>query len=978
MSDSLTIQKKPTLLPSEDYDFLRAEGIKHIEKLAGKIWTDYNTHDPGITIHELICYAITDLGYRTSFDIKEILSDTNGEISDNTNSFFTASQIFPCNPVSVIDFRKLFIDILGVKNAWIKKAVNVGVPFKPDPKNSKLVFENKFTDDSVQLKGIYDIIVEFEDNIDTENEKKEVINKVRSQAHSHRNICEDINKIKNVDYEDIAVCAEIEVEQNANINIILAEIYYNLVEYFSPTINFYTIEELQEKRKTSDEIFEGPRLDHGFIDSDEIENAELKVELRVSDIINFVMDIDGVKAVKKMMLTSYDGNEILQLDKSWKLNLSKENYAPRLSVDKSQFIFYKDILPYFANAETVERKLQELYDFHRKGKLKGHDIDLKIPDGKYRDIEDYYPVQYEFPLVYGIGEHGLPKSASQKRKSQAKQLKAYLLFFEQLLANYLSQLANVSKLFSFNSSVDKTYFSQYVTGIDDLKLLYLDYENDFKLNHDDDVEDLKTYEDRRNRFLDHLLGRFCEDITEYGLMLYSLIGEKSYAKLIKDKIALLNEYPDISENRGRGFNYTLKNELWDTKNVAGMKKRICRLLGFDYYDRENLTSDKIYIKEIITSGGSEYAIFVADPDDATNQIIILEGIKYSTRECAESALHFLLSHGDNDDSYEKEDDTNKYFFHLLNDCYEKIASSREYQKSEDRDSDLDKIKNYFKTTIDIENFHIIEHILLRPKNKNYNFMPVCIEIEEEKKEDFYFEIFKDKPKKPSRKSEWRFRLKDISTDIIFKSEGYTVLASCEHGIKAVKYYAADKKNFEVLEAVNGKYYFNLIAANFEIVGTSSDLYKTSSDAEKVVEKLTAWAASLTIKQEEEKLSDYEIDPYSYRISIILPSWAEIFRNINFRRFVEKSIRMETPAHLFPRICWIDWEQMQAFEKDYKVWLDPLEKNKSIGMKTEAANKLINRLFDLRNVYPVTKLHDCETAGGDDPQVILDNTSLGII
>ena len=45
-----------------DYAFLRQEGIRWLEQLAGDQWTDFNTHDPGITILEQLCYALTDLG----------------------------------------------------------------------------------------------------------------------------------------------------------------------------------------------------------------------------------------------------------------------------------------------------------------------------------------------------------------------------------------------------------------------------------------------------------------------------------------------------------------------------------------------------------------------------------------------------------------------------------------------------------------------------------------------------------------------------------------------------------------------------------------------------------------------------------------------------------------------------------------------------------------------------------------------------
>ena len=41
-----------------DFHFLKEEGIKVIQRLGNKLWTDYNTHDPGITILEILAYAI--------------------------------------------------------------------------------------------------------------------------------------------------------------------------------------------------------------------------------------------------------------------------------------------------------------------------------------------------------------------------------------------------------------------------------------------------------------------------------------------------------------------------------------------------------------------------------------------------------------------------------------------------------------------------------------------------------------------------------------------------------------------------------------------------------------------------------------------------------------------------------------------------------------------------------------------------------
>src|SRR5579872_4800878 len=99
MAEDLYINVDNDLRPHEDYNFLRAEGIRLIEKLSGKVWTNYNSHDPGITLLEALCYTLTDLGYRTSFDIKDILAPDSEE-PDWGAIFYTSRQILPSNPVT--------------------------------------------------------------------------------------------------------------------------------------------------------------------------------------------------------------------------------------------------------------------------------------------------------------------------------------------------------------------------------------------------------------------------------------------------------------------------------------------------------------------------------------------------------------------------------------------------------------------------------------------------------------------------------------------------------------------------------------------------------------------------------------------------------------------------------------------------------------------------------------------------------------
>jgi uncharacterized protein YegP (UPF0339 family) len=66
---------------------------------------------------------------------------------------------------------------------------------------------------------------------------------------------------------------------------------------------------------------------------------------------------------------------------------------------------------------------------------------------------------------------------------------------------------------------------------------------------------------------------------------------------------------------------------------------------------------------------------------------------------------------------------------------------------------------------------------------------------------------------------------------VLRSQGYTRLASAEGGVESVVANGADKRNFEVQQAANGDWYFNLKASNGETIGTSQ-LYATKYNAER--------------------------------------------------------------------------------------------------------------------------------------------------
>ena len=144
--------------PALDYAFLRQEGIRHLERLAGPLWMDFNAHDPGITILEQVCYALTDLAYRVNYELPDLLSKGN---EDPYDSLYSPAQILTSSPVTMTDLRKLVIDVIGVKNAWIEKVEEQRIPLYFDENDRELRLK-AMTDAAgpVALKGLYRVLIE--------------------------------------------------------------------------------------------------------------------------------------------------------------------------------------------------------------------------------------------------------------------------------------------------------------------------------------------------------------------------------------------------------------------------------------------------------------------------------------------------------------------------------------------------------------------------------------------------------------------------------------------------------------------------------------------------------------------------------------------------------------------------------------------------------------------------------------------------
>jgi uncharacterized protein YegP (UPF0339 family) len=83
-----------------------------------------------------------------------------------------------------------------------------------------------------------------------------------------------------------------------------------------------------------------------------------------------------------------------------------------------------------------------------------------------------------------------------------------------------------------------------------------------------------------------------------------------------------------------------------------------------------------------------------------------------------------------------------------------------------------------------------------------------------------------------------FNLEAANHEIVLSSEGYVAKSSALGGIDSVRAHGREINNFEILQAKNGQWYFNLKAANHQIIGTS-ELYVSKYNAKRGAKTVAA-------------------------------------------------------------------------------------------------------------------------------------------
>lgn len=590
MTEDKHIPKTPAPM---DYDSLRDYGLEYIRKVGSRFWTDYDIHDPGVTILEALTLAINDLSYRSSAPMADLLTRKGGKHVSLEGTMFPAEVILANAPTTQDDYRKLVLEnIPGVRNVWFTTTKrDVNVPYIP----------KRLEAGTISVNGYYNITVELEDSCQNREDCEIAIRNLFAQ---HRNLCEDILEIRFMEPVRIGLCAEIEIESGVDMRVLLQEIYDRMCDYVSPTIPFHTIEDLLSMGREPKDIFSVPMPKLGFIDRQELVSFDRKTVLYASDVIAILMKIKGVRSVHHIHFIVDDtstGKRIIGQDTGKRIEIpSGEMFAFKFvpdfqrnikipsSIFVNSIIFSINGLTFLPPTPKGEDGIRVETRKDERAPLKDFNRNMPVPEGSYRDTDRYFSFQNVFPVTYRMGVDVLPESASTLRKAERMQLKAYLTFFDQILSDYLAQLDRFLDLLSVKTddpNSNTTYFHGKLTDdeVIDVSKVLRDYP-DYLVP----VEDFNENLIRKNTVLDHLLSRFAESFAEYASVEFirnHADDDYSIKETVEDKKRFLEDYPRISSLRSCGLDWSSE------RLVTGVERRIMRRLGIDEPDARKRISE---------------------------------------------------------------------------------------------------------------------------------------------------------------------------------------------------------------------------------------------------------------------------------------------------------------------------------------------------------------------------------------------------
>lgn len=408
------------------YTRLQRQTLVEVQRLSGKVWTDYNAHDPGVTLADIANYALTELDYKLGFGVADSLTETGRPFDAARFGLFPPVDVYATSPVTEDDYRRMLLaTVPGLENADVHcdpetGAYTVRILLSP--------FDGSNGDETVRL--------------------------VEEAFHSRRNLCERLEKVEIIRPDILDFEAELEIEPGEDATEVLARIYGRILRYLSGSMSLLT---------------PGSRPADGFSPEAWLEGSEdtlravlPRQEYTEHELYKQLCGIKGVDRFRTCYLTK-DGIPQTRLSGPYSLRIPKERKD------------FGNIRMYCGKTEAKidpDRFLERLEGFHL---LRGQSLNRKQrgkenlsawsrPSGTGHDVFTHAPIAGDFPDCYRL-------APGQKQPSS---FEAYTRLYDRVIQNGLDELKELPRLLSLKEEDESTDY-KYLKDAIGKKSRYLDF-----------------------------------------------------------------------------------------------------------------------------------------------------------------------------------------------------------------------------------------------------------------------------------------------------------------------------------------------------------------------------------------------------------------------------------------------------------------------------------------------------------------------
>lgn len=394
--------KEPYIRQQEEgenlYSRLQKKTLEEVQRLSGKVWTDFNVHDPGVTLADIANYALTETSYKLGFDLADYLTGESENFNPKRFGLFPPGEVYTTAPVTTEDYRRLFFShIPELENVWVEC----------DPATGGYTVKIVLPPFNKEVKS------------------EALVERVQMVYNEHRNLCEYLNQVIVVKPEELEFHARFEIEPGQDATLMLVEIYQIILRYLSGAVSISTPEEQEISGMPLEEWLEG---------SDDTVRVVIPRQQNTEyELYNKLWQVKGIKSFSVCYLmknneplTNFSGGYSLKIPRK-KDDLKVDIYCGCSQVQVDMEKFTKQLSELYNTKVYIP---EEKRNYQWAG-LKGTD----------HDIFTHYPIARDFPACYNLSPDRKPLTSFE----------AYLKLYDQTIEQGLSEVKKLDRLLSIEA-----------------------------------------------------------------------------------------------------------------------------------------------------------------------------------------------------------------------------------------------------------------------------------------------------------------------------------------------------------------------------------------------------------------------------------------------------------------------------------------------------------------------------------------------